>query len=92
MKARRAEGEVHGDDRDEHHARDERVAQLRLRGAPSVAVELPARALPELLLDAALQAPKRKVIWNDARALGVFLWLKSPTLLVRASRVQWLPN
>jgi hypothetical protein len=36
----------------------------------------------EILLDAAVANTGKKLIWNDARALGLFVWIKSHERLV----------
>jgi hypothetical protein len=37
-----------------------------------------------LLLDTAVSSTGRKVVWADARALGLFMWITSQEGLVRA--------
>lgn len=38
----------------------------------------------DLLLDASVKACPDKLTWENAKALGIFLWLKSPAILVRS--------
>jgi hypothetical protein len=37
----------------------------------------------DILLDASIKACPDKLTWENAKALGIFLWLKYPAVLVR---------
>jgi hypothetical protein len=46
----------------------------------------------ELLMSASLAACQGKLTWNDARALGVFLWLNSVESMVRKASTRNSPH